>query len=136
MTYTINSAYLGNHFENIEPAEETEYMIIRMTAKNSSPKKVSIGGIFGKNFVAEKGGFKYNVDSGVGWQSSAYSGTEPLEPLIPKKLTVIFTVPSEIAVGTWTIHFPTGKNFDVAVERQTQPKQAAPKTTKTRQKAS
>jgi hypothetical protein len=44
------------------------------------------------------------------FQSSAYSGTKSLEPLIPKKLTVIFTVPSEIAVGTWTIHFPTGKN--------------------------
>jgi|SRR5271165_3431573 len=125
VTYTIASAYLASHFENIEPAEGAEYLIIRMTAKNSSPKSVSIGGVFGKNFVAEKDGFKYSVDSGVGWQSSAYSGTEPLEPLIPKKLTVIFTVPSEIAVGTWTVHFPTGKNFDVAVDRKPTSKKTA-----------
>jgi hypothetical protein len=130
VTYTITAAYLANHFENITPAEETEYLIIRMTAKNSSPKKVSIGRIFGKNFEAEKGGFKYKVDSGVGWQSSAYSGTEPLEPLIPKKLTGIFTVPSEIAVGTWTIHFPTGQNFDVAVDRKPPKQEASKKTTK------
>jgi hypothetical protein len=102
--------------------------------KNTSPKKVSLGGILGKNFKAEKGGFKYDVDGGVGWKTSAYSGAASLEPLIPRKLTVIFTVPSEIAVGTWTIHFPTGKNFDVAVDRKPPPKQEAPKKT-TKRKA-
>jgi hypothetical protein len=136
VTYTITSAFLATHFENIEPAEETECLIIRMTAKNTSQKKVSIGGIFGKNFVAEKDGFKYKVDSGVGWKTSAYSGTEPLEPLIPKKLAVIFTVPSEIAVGTWTIHFPTGKDFDVTVDRRPPPKEQTPKTTSKSRKKS
>jgi hypothetical protein len=33
VTYTIASAYLASHFENIEPAEGTEYLIIRLTAK-------------------------------------------------------------------------------------------------------
>jgi hypothetical protein len=61
---------------------------------------------------------------------------EPLEPLIPKKLTVIFTVPSEIAVGTWTIHFPTGKDFDVAVNRRPPPKEQTPKTTSKSRKKS
>jgi hypothetical protein len=136
VTYTIASAYLASHFENIEPAEGTEYLIIRLTAKNSSPKAASLGGMFGKNFVAEKDGFKYKVDSGVGWQTSAYSGTASLEPLIPRKLSVIFTVPSEIAVGTWTIHFPTGKDFDVAVDRRPPPKQQTPKTTSKSRKQS
>ena len=66
VTYTITSAFLNTHFENVVPAEETEYLIIQMTAKNTSPKSVSLGGIFGKNFVAEKDGFKYNVDWGSG----------------------------------------------------------------------
>ena len=68
----------------------------------------------------------------MGWQTSAYSGTASLEPLIPRKLTVIFTVPSEIAVGTWTIHFPTGKDFDVTVDRRKPPKEEMPKTTSKR----
>ena len=118
VTYTITSAVLASHFENIEPPEEAEYLVIRMTAKNTSPKKVTLGGILGKKFAVEKGGFKYSVDGGIGWKTSAYSGTESLEPLLPKKLAVIFSVPSEIAVGTWTVHFPTGKNFDVDVDRQ------------------
>ncbi len=136
VTYTITSAFLDTHFENVEPAEETEYLIIQMTAKNTSQKTVSLGGILGKNFVAEKGGYKYKVDGGVGWKTSAYTGTASLEPLIPKKLTVIFTVPSEIAVGTWTIHFPSGKNFDVAVERRKAPKEETPKTNPARRKKS
>lgn len=128
VTYTITSAYLASHFETVEPAEGAEYLIIQMTAKNTSPKKVTLGGILGKNFKAEKGGFKYDVDGGVGFQSSAYAGVAALEPLIPKKLTVLFTVLSEIAVGTWTIHFPTGKNFDVAVDRKPPPKAGSPES--------
>jgi hypothetical protein len=118
VTYTVTSAILATHFESVEPPEGAEYLMIRMTAKNTSPKRVSLGGIFGKNFSVEKEGFKYDVDAGVGWKTSAYSGTASLEPLIPRKLAVIFSVPSEIAVGTWTVHFPTGKNFDVSVDRQ------------------
>jgi hypothetical protein len=103
-------------------------LIIRMSAKNTSPKKVYLGGILSKNFSAEKDGFKYSVDAGVGWQTFAYSGTASLEPLLPKSLIVIFSVPSEIAVGTWTVLFPTGKDFDVAVERGKAPKEETPKT--------
>jgi hypothetical protein len=126
ITYTVKSAYLATHSEDIVPPEGAEYLFIQMTAKNTSPKRTSLGGIFGKNFSAEKGGFKYDVDAGVGWQSSAYSGAATLEPLVPKKLIVIFSVPSEIAVGTWTVHFPGGENFDIDADRKPA-KQAAPK---------
>ncbi|MBV8215835.1 MAG: hypothetical protein JOZ08_21670 [Verrucomicrobia bacterium] len=121
VTYTVTSAYLDTHFENIVPPEGAYYLIIQLTAKNSSPKRFSLGGLFGKNFSAEKGGYKYDVDGGVGWQTSAYSGTASLEPLIPRKLSVLFSVPAEIAVGTWTVHFPTGKNFDVDVDLRKAP---------------
>jgi hypothetical protein len=86
---------------------------VTIPARHLSPR-----GTFSKNFSAVKGGFKYDVDAGVGWQSSAYSGAATLEPLVPKKLTVIFSVRSEIAVGTWTPHFPGGENFDIAVDRR------------------
>ena len=54
VTYTITSAYLANHFENIEPAEETEYLIIRMTAKNSSAKKSVLVGYSARTLSLRK----------------------------------------------------------------------------------
>jgi hypothetical protein len=66
VTYTITSAYLATHFENAEPVEGAEYLILQMTAKNTSPKKVTLGGILSKNFSAEKGWLQVQCRRGSG----------------------------------------------------------------------
>jgi hypothetical protein len=119
-TYTILSAVLSSRCGDVRPAEGTVYLMVKLTAKNTDSKKHFFGGMFSGNFSAERNGYKYDVDGGAGLAFGSargvYTGVEEFAPLMSKTMTVVFTVPSEIAIGTCTIKTPTDETFDVAVQ--------------------
>lgn len=53
VTYTITSAVLVSHFENIEPPEETEYLVIRKCRRQARECFQSRGWCLGQAFLFE-----------------------------------------------------------------------------------
>jgi hypothetical protein len=117
--YTISGATLLTHCGTVRPTEGAVYLVIKLTAKNVSTKDHIIGGPSNGQFSVAHGDYHYDVDSGVGLSvgclPNTYSGVLDVPPLISKAMLVVFTVPTEIAVGTWTVTMPTDETFDVTV---------------------
>lgn len=117
--YFIHSAALVTHLGDVQPAEGTEYLIVKLTAKNVDGEKHFFGGLFCGQFSVSKDGYHYDVDGGAGLAFGSpqgiYTGVEEFPPLMAKTMIVAFTVPREIASGTWTVKTPTDETFDVIV---------------------
>jgi hypothetical protein len=116
--YTIYSAVLSSHCGDVRPAEAATYLMVKLTAKNVSSEEHSFGGFSGQ-FSVSRANYHYDVDGGAGLAfgslRDAYTGIANFPPLMSKTMIVVFTVPSEIATGTWTVTMPTDETFDVTV---------------------
>jgi hypothetical protein len=129
--YTVLSAQLSTHCGSVRPTAGTEYLMISLTVKNLSSERHFFGGFLNGQFSVSKGAHHYDVDgrAGLAFGSApgTYTGIEEFPPLVEKIMTVVFTVPQEIAQGTWTVKTPTDETFEVTVEQppgRTQPETA------------
>jgi hypothetical protein len=117
--YTIHSARLADRCGDVKPAEGTEYLMVNLTAKNVSSEEHFFGGLFNGQFSVSKGNYHFDVDGGAGLAfgtaPGTYSGIEQFPPLMRKTMTVVFTIPQEIAQGNWTVKTPTDETFEVTV---------------------
>jgi hypothetical protein len=113
VVYQVGNARVSRQAGNAIAVEGATYVIVPIMAKNTTSKEISIGGMFGGNFKITQGEFSYDADGGVGWtfaNEGYYDGLETLVPLIPKKFQVAFTVPLELATGSWTLTRPDGES--------------------------
>jgi hypothetical protein len=116
--YQIGKPYYASNIGEVKPTDGALYLCVPLAAKNMTAKTVFVGGMFGVSFQIQQKDFKYDVDTGVGWNfnnTGYFSGTMELKPLLPKKTIVVFTVPSELKSGTWTMLFPGGESHELAV---------------------
>jgi hypothetical protein len=97
-------------------AEGGTYIIVPVTMKNLTAKEQSVGGMWHSSFKLKQGEFNFDVDGGVGWSfgnEGYFNGLAVLKPLMPTTLKVVFTVPTELINGKFTLVMPD--NTEMAI---------------------
>jgi hypothetical protein len=109
ITFKVGSMQTSKTAGEAEVAEGGTYIVVPVTMKNTTPKEKSVGGPWSPNFKLKQGEYSFKVDGGVGWtfgNSGYFDGLAVLKPLMPQTLKVVFTVPTELTQGKFTLVLP------------------------------